>query len=143
MTEFDPNAFEEGVIADMREHGGAVTTGPLKGHPLLIMTSRGARSGAERRAILTFSRDGDAYVVAGTASGAPTPPAWVANVRKNPHVTIEVNTKTYNADASIAEGDDRDDLWRRHVEALPWFAEYPEKSGRVIPMIRLHPRTPA
>ena len=143
MSEFDANAFEEGLIADMRAHGGAVSTGPLKGHPLLLMTSRGARSGASRRAILTYSRDGDAYVVAGTASGAPTTPAWVANVRKHPQVTIEVNTKTYEADASIAENADRDELWRRHVEALPHFADYPKQSGRVIPMIRLRPRTPA
>lgn len=143
MTEFDPKAFEDGLIADMRAHGGAVTTGPLAGHPLLIMTSRGARSGSSRRAILTYSRDGDAYVVAGTASGSPTTPSWVANVRKHPQVTIEVNTKTYEADASVAEGDDRDELWRRHVEALPHFADYPKKSGRVIPMIRLRPRTPA
>ena len=141
MTELDPNAFEEGVIADMREHGGAVTTGPLKGHPLLIMTSRGARSGAERRAILTYSRDGDAYVVAGTAGGAPTTPAWVANVKEHPRVTLEVDTKRIEAEASVALGADRDELWRRHVEALPWFADYPEKSGRVIPMIRLRPNT--
>lgn len=143
MIEFDPNAFEEGVIADMRAHGGAVTTGPLKGHPLLIMTSRGSRSGEARRAILTYSRDGDAYVVAGTAGGSPRTPAWVANVKEHPNVTLEVNTKRIEAEASVAAGADRDELWQRHVEALPWFAEYPEKSGRVIPMIRLRPSTPA
>jgi len=140
MTEdFDPAAFEEGLIADMRAHGGAVTTGPLAGHPLLIMTSRGAKSGQPRRAILTFSRDGGDYVVAGTASGAPTDPSWVRNVGANPDVEIEAEDRTFTATARIVEGGERDRLWEQHVQALPHFAEYPEQAGRVIPMVRLTP----
>lgn len=77
MTDFDPEAFENTLIADMRAHGGAVATGPLAGHPLMILTSRGAKSGEPRRAVLTFSRDGDDYVVAGSAGGSPIDPAWV------------------------------------------------------------------
>jgi deazaflavin-dependent oxidoreductase (nitroreductase family) len=139
MSDWDVAAFEEALIADMRAHGGAVTTGPLAGHPLLIMTSKGAKTGESRRAILTFSRDGDDYVVAGTASGAPTTPSWVHNVRTNPDVEIEAEDRTFRATATVVEGPERDVLWDRHVEALPHFAEYPEKSGRVIPMVRLTP----
>jgi deazaflavin-dependent oxidoreductase (nitroreductase family) len=142
MTDWDPEAFENGIIEDMRAHGGAVTTGPLAGHPLLLMTSTGAKSGEPRRAILTFTRDGDDYVVAGTASGAPTHPIWVHNVQVNPEVEIEAENRQFNATARvITDGAERDRLWQAHVEALPWFAEYPEKSGRVIPMVRLTPTT--
>ncbi len=131
-------SFEDAIIADMREHGGEVTSGPLAGHPLLIMTNTGAKSGLPRRAILTFSRDGDDYIVAGTAGGAPTDPSWLPNVRANPEVGIEMGNQTFSARATtIEDGPERDRLWDQHVATLPWFAGYPAQTGRVIPMVRL------
>lgn len=139
MTDWDPQAFENALIDDMRAHGGAVTSGPLAGHPLLVMTSTGAKSGESRRAILTFSRDSGDYVVAGTASGAPTDPDWVHNVQVHPEVAIEAENRQFAATATVVDGPERDRLWQQHVEALPHFADYPEQSGRVIPMVRLTP----
>jgi deazaflavin-dependent oxidoreductase (nitroreductase family) len=131
-------SFEDQLIADMRANGGAVTEGPLKGHPLLIMTSTGARSGDPRQAILTYSRDGDDYIVAGTASGSKSDPAWLHNVRAHPAVTIEVNHQTAQATTeTITDGPERDRLWEQHVATLPWFADYPAQTGRVIPMVRI------
>jgi deazaflavin-dependent oxidoreductase (nitroreductase family) len=135
----DEAAFEEALIADMRAHDGAVTTGPLEGHPLLIMTSTGAQTGEPRRAILTWSRDGDAYVVAGTAGGSRTDPAWLKNLEADPNVTIETGNRTFRARASIVDASERTHLWERHVAALPHFAVYPEQTGRVIPLVRLTP----
>ena len=139
MSDFDPTAFEDAVIADMRANDGNVTTGPLTGHPLLVMISSGAQTGQPRRAILTFSRDDGDYIVAGTAGGSPTTPAWVANLRENPDVRIEAENKTFTATATIVEGEERDRLWDQHVERLPWFADYPAQTGRTIPIIRLTP----
>lgn len=141
MTEFDPKAFEDALIEDMRAHGGAVTTGPLAGHPLLVMISRGAKSGEPRRAILTFSRDSGDYVVAGTASGSPKDPKWLSNLKADPNVRVEAENRTFDATASIAAGEERDRLWEQHVEALPHFAAYPKQTGRIIPMVRLTPRS--
>jgi deazaflavin-dependent oxidoreductase (nitroreductase family) len=143
MSDVDPNSFEENLIADMRAHGGDVTSGPLKGHPLLILTSTGARTGEPRRAILTFTRDGDDYIVAGTAGGSPTTPAWVHNLRDHPQVEVEVRTRTFTATGAIVDGAERDRLWDRHVERLPWFAEYPKTAGWVIPMVRITPQAAA
>jgi deazaflavin-dependent oxidoreductase (nitroreductase family) len=140
MTETDAEAWEAALLADMRAHDGAVTQGPLAGHPLLVMTSIGAKSGAARRAILTFSRDGRDYVVAGTAGGAPTDPGWIHNVTANPEVTLERGGEPFPATAGLIRGDERDRLWEAHVRALPWFAEYPAQTGRTIPMVRLTPR---
>lgn len=134
-------SFADAVIADMRAHDGKVTTGPLAGHPLLIMTSTGARTGEARRAILTWTRDGEDYVVAGTASGSPKDPPWVHNVARNHDVTVEIANRTFPARATIVEEPDRTRLWDRHVAALPWFAPYPERAGREIPVVRLTPRS--
>jgi deazaflavin-dependent oxidoreductase (nitroreductase family) len=139
MTEWDEASFEEALIEDMRAHDGAVTSGPLKGHPLLIMTSTGAKTGEPRRAILTWSRDGDAYIVAGTAGGSPKDPAWLQNIEHEPNVTIEVGNREHSARAAVADAADRTRLWDEHVAALPWFGAYPEQTGRDIPMVRLTP----
>ncbi len=136
----DPASFEDQLIADMRANGGAITTGPLAGHPLLIMISTGARTGSPRRAILTFSRDGDDYVVAGTAGGARTDPSWLPNVEADPNVAVEAEGRTFDATATVADPEERDRLWDQHVAALPHFADYPEQTGRVIPMVRLSPK---
>lgn len=137
MTGPDGPSWEDTLIADLREHEGRPTIGPLAGQPLLVMYAIGAKSGERRRVILTYSRDGDAYVVAGTDNGGPRDPAWLANVLANPDVTIEVGRHSFEAIASVADPEDRDRLWDRHVAALPWFADYPAQAGRPIPMVRL------
>jgi deazaflavin-dependent oxidoreductase (nitroreductase family) len=133
------NPWEESLIADLRAHGGRPSEGPLAGHPLLLMWSIGAKSGEERRSILTYSTDGDDLVVAGTKSGAPVDPFWVANVAAHPGVRLEVANETFDADATVyAEGPERDRLWAQHKTALPWFAKYEEQvTTRMIPVVRL------
>ena len=135
--------YEEGLIADMREHGGAVTRGSLAGHPLLVLTMTGARTGRPRQAILTWSRDGQDDIVAGTDDGAAAAPAWVHNVRAHPDVTVEARAEVFSARAEVIDdGPERDRLWARHVAALPHFAPYPAMAGRVIPMVRLRRTAP-
>jgi deazaflavin-dependent oxidoreductase (nitroreductase family) len=135
----DAAAWENNLLAEWRANGGTVTSGPLAGHPLLVMTSTGAKSGEPRRAILTFSRDGADYVVAGSASGAPTDPAWLQNVRSHPDVTIEAEGRTFPASATVVDDTEHARLWPQHVAALPHFGEYPAKAGRVIPVVRIRP----
>ena len=136
---FDPSAWENALIDDLRANGGKPSQGPLAGHPLMLMYSTGAKTGERRRSILTYSRDGDDYIVAGTASGAPVDPKWVANVEKTPDVEIEAANETFQAKAEVLRsGPERDRLWDQHVEALPWFGKYPAQTGgRLIPVIRL------
>ncbi len=141
MDEEARRAWEDALIADMREHGGRPASGPLAGHPLLVMYTTGSKSGERRRVVLTYSRDRDSYVVAGSANGSPRDPAWIANLKAHPEVQVEVGDRTFDATASVAEPGDRERLWDRHVAALPWFADYPAKANRPIPMVRLTPRS--
>lgn len=139
MTDWDPEAFTKALMADLREHGGQVTSGPMAGGRLLILTTTGAKTGQPRVAVVKYTRDDDAYVVVGAKSGAPTDPMWFKKLATNPVVTLEADGETVEARATVAQGDDRDRLWSRHVAAHPEDAEFPEKSGRVIPVVRLTP----
>ena len=136
---FDPASWEEQLIADLRRNGGRPSAGPLQGHPILLLYSTGAKTGERRRSILTYSTDGDDYIVAGTAGGSKVTPAWVANVARTPDVEIEIGADTISATATVyREGAERDRLWDNHVAQLPWFGEYPAQVGdRTIPLIRL------
>ncbi len=138
-TPTDANAWEESLIADFRANGGRPSEGPLAGHPLMLMYSTGARSGERRRSILTYSRDGGDYVVAGTAGGGPKTPAWIANLAADPEVSLEVDNETFEATAEVCtDGAERERLWDQHVEQLPWFGAYPAQiTNRVIPVARL------
>lgn len=134
----DAATWEEQLIAEMRANGGKVMDGPLAGHPLLIMTAKGARSGADRRSILTYQRDGDDYIVAGTAGGSSKDPAWIHNIMADPSVDVEVDNERFAATATVVDdAAERERLWEAHVRALPWFAGYPAQTGRVIPVVRI------
>ena len=136
---FDKDAFEEQVISDMREHGGVISSGPMAGTRLLVLTTIGARTGTRRRALLFFSNDGVDYVVAGTASGSTRDPAWLHNLMANPAASVEVDGRQFEAAATIAEGAERDRLWQQHLAVQPQLAAHAEQAARVIPMVRLAP----
>ena len=137
----DAKAWEEQLIADVRAHGGKPSQGPLAGHPIMLLWTTGAKSGERRRSIVTYSTDADGFVIAGSNSGHATKnPAWVANVRAHPDVTIEVANQELPATATVATGPERDRLWDQHVAQLPWFGKYPaQATGRTIPVVRIAP----
>jgi deazaflavin-dependent oxidoreductase (nitroreductase family) len=130
--------WTKNLIADIRANGRP-TSGYFKGRPVLVLTTTGARTGEPREVVVTFTRDGDDYVVVGSKSGEPQDPAWFKNLIANPVVTVETDRRTFQAKATVAEGADRDALWDRHMAEHPQFAEYPSKTTRIIPIARLTP----
>jgi deazaflavin-dependent oxidoreductase (nitroreductase family) len=130
--------WTKNLIADIRANGRP-TSGYFAGRPVMVLTTTGAKSGEPRTAVVSFSRDGEDYVVVGSKSGAPEDPAWFTNLVANPVVTVEADGQTFQASATVAEGADRDALWDRHVAEHAQFAEYPSKTDRIIPIARLKP----
>jgi deazaflavin-dependent oxidoreductase (nitroreductase family) len=137
MTDWDPEAWTRSLIADMREHGGRPSSGPMAGKPLIVLTSIGAKTGEPRTAIVTYHKDGDRWAIAASKGGDPKDPQWFHNLEAHPDVTIEVDNEKVPVHAVVTHGAERDRLWNDHVAALPEFGEYPKKTDRVIPMILL------
>ena len=138
----DAQAWEEQLIADVRANGGTPSQGPLAGHPIMVLYTTGAKSGERRRSIVTYSRDGEAYVITGTNGGNRAKhPSWLANINANPDVTFDIGVETTEGTAVEATRPERARLWAGHVEQNPWFEKYPEQiTERVIPVVRISPK---
>jgi deazaflavin-dependent oxidoreductase (nitroreductase family) len=133
----DFETFSRMLIEDMRAHAGEVTSGPMAGRPLMILTTKGARTGGERQAIVTYTRDGGRYVIAASKSGAPTNPAWYHNLVANPEATVEAGGETFSVRATEMTGGERQRLWDQHATERPEFRDYPNKTKRLIPIFVL------
>jgi deazaflavin-dependent oxidoreductase (nitroreductase family) len=124
------------IIEEFRTNGGKVG-GPFEGGNLLLLTTRGARTGASHTTPLGYLPEGDRLVVIASAAGAPRNPAWFHNVRANPSVTVEVGTSSFEAVATVPSPAERDALWAKVIEAMPGYAEYQKQTDRVIPVVVL------
>ena len=129
--------FNRSLIDDLRSHGGSATSGPFLGRDLLILTTKGAKSGAVRENPLVFSRDGEKYVIIASKGGAPTNPSWFHNLVVHPEVTFEVHGEKINARAHLAEDSDYERLYQNHAKSMPAFNEYRQKTSRKIPVVIL------
>lgn len=132
----DYAAFQRALIADIREHGRP-TSGPMAGYPIMVLTTTGARSGEPRTAAVTYTRDGDRFVIAASKGGAPTNPAWYHNLLAHPEATVETGGERFRVRATEQKGPERDRLWERHAAERPEFRDYPSKTTRLIPMLVL------
>ena len=140
MSENDaPNDWNAGMIKDFRANRGQITAGPMAGAQLLLLTHRGAKSGAERTVPLAYVRDGSRYVIVASKGGAPIHPDWYWNLIANPEVTVEAGTERFGAKATEVKGEERRRLFDLQAAKMPGFAEYERTTTRVIPVFALEP----
>ena len=111
--------------------------GHFEGKTLLLLHTKGAKSGEERINPVAYVRDGNRFVVIASKGGAPTNPSWYYNILANPLVTVEVGREKFQAYATIAEEPERTHLYNKMVEMMPGFDDYRRKTSRVIPVIVL------
>ena len=132
----DQNTYNRQLIEEFRadrDKGG----GAMKGRPLLLLTTTGAKSGQLRTKPMMFIPDGDRLLVIASNAVAPTHPEWYRNLVAHPEVTVEVGNETFKAIATVTEGLERQRLWSRVVELYPFFADHQAKTSRQIPVIVL------
>ncbi len=103
--------------------------------PMLILSTRGFRSGEWRQAALPYFRFGDRIVVIGSKGGAPDDPAWVTNLRAHPQAALSIRGRTCKVTARIAEGDERAALWRQITGIMAVYTRYQNKTEREIPVV--------
>jgi len=126
------------IIDEFRANHGKVG-GRFEGRTLLLLHTKGAKSGRERINPLAYVKDGDQYVIIASKGGAPTSPSWYFNLLANPLVTVEVGNETFSAHATVAEEPERTRLYNKMVEKMPAFDDYRRKTTRQIPVIVLAP----
>jgi deazaflavin-dependent oxidoreductase (nitroreductase family) len=132
----NPNSWNQANIAEFRANSGKIG-GRFAGRTLLLLHTVGAKSGHERINPLAYIADGDRFVIIASKGGAPTNPDWYYNILAQPLVTVEVGTEQFQTQAAIASEPERTRLFNQMVEMAPGFAEYQQKTTRVIPVITL------
>jgi deazaflavin-dependent oxidoreductase (nitroreductase family) len=132
------NEFNDRIIEEFRANAGRVGE-PFEGIPLLLLHHTGAKTGASRINPLAYLGDDGRYVIFASKGGAPSNPDWYHNLKANPNVQIEVGTDRFDAVASEAAGEERDRLYDAQKERVSSFADYEQKTDRLIPVIVLTP----
>jgi deazaflavin-dependent oxidoreductase (nitroreductase family) len=110
--------------------------------PVLLLTSRGRRSGQERTSALLHLRDGERFVVIASNAGEDRHPAWWLNLRAQPRGEVELGRHRIAVRAREAEGPERQQLWTRWLEADPSYDEYRKRTTRRIPVVVLERDVP-
>lgn len=133
-----PNNFAAEQVERYELSGGA-EGGTLHGRPVIILTTRGSKTGALRKTPLMRVEHDGRYAVVGSAGGAPKDPAWTRNITADPMVTLQDGPAVGGYRAHLATGDERATWWRYAVEAFPSYADYAVKTDREIPVFVLDP----
>ena len=132
----DHNNWNQKIIDEFRSAGGKLG-GQFAGAPILLLTSTGAKTGQKHTTPMMYFADGDRLVVFASKAGAPTNPDWYRNLVAHPRASVEVATGTFEVQAEVAGREERDRLYAIQSERYPGFAEYQEKTTRVIPVVIL------
>jgi deazaflavin-dependent oxidoreductase (nitroreductase family) len=109
------------------------------GMPVIVLTTRGARSGKIRKTPLMRVEHDGRYAVVASLGGAPKHPVWYFNVKSDPHVELQDGPVKRDMRAREITGAEKAEWWERAVAAYPPYAEYQEKTSREIPVFVLEP----
>jgi deazaflavin-dependent oxidoreductase (nitroreductase family) len=141
--EYEPSS--QGWVRDQVEkyeqsRGREANTLRDRGLPIAIFWSRGVKSGKVRKTPLMRVTHAGRYLMVGSQGGAPKDPAWVANIRANPEVTVQDGPDPWDAVAREVTGQEKAEWWERAVAAFPDYADYQKKTDREIPVFVVEPK---
>jgi len=114
--------------------------GRLDRAPVLLLTTTGRKSGQARTAPVVYLADGERAVVIGSNAGNARTPAWALNLIAHPEAEVEMGADRRRVIARVAEGEEREDLWRRMNEQYAGFDDYRTRTSRDISVFVLEPR---
>jgi len=128
--------WNKAIIDEFRANGGKVG-GRFEGRNLLLLHTTGAKSGLPRINPVVYMADDERLVIIASKGGAPTHPGWYHNLVAHPEVSVEVGTEQFKARATVATEPERTELYDKMAAINPFFAEYQQKTTRVIPVVIL------
>jgi len=124
-----------------RETGGEVGHDWRRGSKVLLLTTKGRRTGEPRTVPLIYEDTGDgAYVIVASKGGAPEHPGWYRNLVADRDVEVQVRDDVFAATARTAEGEERERLWRLATRQWPDYDAYQQRTEREIPVVVLERR---
>lgn len=107
------------------------------GTTILLLHTRGRKSGKEYTHPLIYRDYDDKYLVVASKGGAPEPPDWYRNLEADPDVTVQIKGETFRAHARDATPQEKPDMWRHMTEVWPDYDAYQKKTDREIPVVVL------
>jgi deazaflavin-dependent oxidoreductase (nitroreductase family) len=125
--------------AELYEATNGENGGDLRGRPVIVLTSVGAKTGKIRKTALMRVEHEGVYAVVASLGGAPRNPVWYHNLKKNPHVELQDRATRRDYTAREVTGDEKAIWWERAVTAWPDYARYQTKTDRQIPVFVLEP----
>jgi deazaflavin-dependent oxidoreductase (nitroreductase family) len=131
------NLFGDEHVQRYRETGGDVGHIWRRGSKTLLLTTKGRKTGEPRTTPLIYENSGDDYVIVASKGGAPDDPGWYRNLEKDPNVELQVKDEVFPAHARVAEGDERERLWKLAAQQWPDYDSYQQKTDREIPVVVL------
>jgi deazaflavin-dependent oxidoreductase (nitroreductase family) len=112
----------------------------LRGVPIIVLTTVGAKTGALRKTALMRVEHGGRYAVVASKGGAPDEPAWASNIRREPHVELQDGASRRDYTARELSGEERAEWWSRATSVWPDYDEYQTRTDRRIAIFVLEPR---
>ncbi|HET8952033.1 MAG TPA: nitroreductase family deazaflavin-dependent oxidoreductase [Solirubrobacteraceae bacterium] len=139
-TQDASHLFGEDHVRSYRETGGDVGHDWKRGTSILLLTTKGRRSGEEHTTPLIYGRSGDELVIVASKGGSDQPPGWYANLQADPEVEVQVRDDVFPARARTASADEKPELWEQMVGEWPDYDAYQERTDREIPVVLLQRR---
>ncbi|MFJ2294819.1 nitroreductase family deazaflavin-dependent oxidoreductase [Streptomyces sp. NPDC087894] len=124
---------------ELIESSGGTEGTTMRGMPVILLTTRGAKSGKVRKTPLMRVEHEGEYAVVASLGGAPKHPVWYYNVQADPEVELRDGTLKQDMVAREVTGEEKARWWERAVEAFPDYADYQTKTDREIPVFVLSP----
>ncbi|MCU1432258.1 MAG: nitroreductase family deazaflavin-dependent oxidoreductase [Actinotalea sp.] len=123
--------------AERFEASGGTRSNTMRGVPIIVLTSVGAKSGLLRKTPLMRVEHEGEYAVVASLGGAPQHPVWYHNIAANPHVELQDGAEKKDYLAREVTGEERDLWWERAVAVWPDYAAYQTRTTRQIPVFVL------
>jgi deazaflavin-dependent oxidoreductase (nitroreductase family) len=138
--EYEPGALDwSREQADLYESSGGTEGLTLQGKPVIVLTTRGNKTGKLRKTPLMRVEHDGRYAAVASLGGAPKHPVWYHNVVAEPHVELQDGPVKQDMIAREVFGDEKAQWWARAVEVWPAYDEYQQRTERVIPLFVLEP----